>query len=72
MTNTYLENTVITILPNKAQKVNAPGVHQLIIGSARDTTCCFGYAWDYTFTVDLHTDGFNDNTLHGLPSTGII
>lgn len=55
MVNTYLKNAVITVLSNKAQKVNTPGVHQLVIGSACDATRCFGYAWDYTFTVDLHT-----------------
>lgn len=49
----HLENPVIAVLPYKAQEVDAPGVHQLIVRRACHPTGCLGYTGDHTLAVHL-------------------
>lgn len=49
----HLENPVIAVLPYKAQEVDTPGVHQLIVRRACHSTGCLGYTGDHTLAVHL-------------------
>lgn len=49
----HLENPVIAVLSHKAEEVDTPGVHQLIVRRACHSTGCLGYTGDHTLAVHL-------------------
>lgn len=51
--SSYLEDPVIAVLPYKAQKVDTPGVHQLVVGRTCHSTRCLCNAGNNTLTIHL-------------------
>lgn len=49
----YLEDPIIAVLPYKAQEVDTPGVHQLVVGCACHSTRCLCNAGNHTLTIHL-------------------
>lgn len=51
----HLENSVISVFSNKAQEVDAPRVHQLIVGGPCHSAGCLGNTGYHTLAVHLLT-----------------
>lgn len=49
----HLENPVIAVFSNKAQEVDAPGVHQLIVGGACHSAGCLRNTRNHTLAIHL-------------------
>lgn len=59
----HLEDPVIAILSYKAQEVDTPGVHQLIVGRACHSTGCLRYTRDHTLAVHLQRCAHRHRTM---------
>lgn len=66
----HLQNSVITVFSNKAQEVDAPRVHQLIVGSPCHSAGCLGNTGYHTLAVHLLTHSGGKQISKSSAATG--